>query len=152
ARFRFGDLDAFVRSHDGVHEIFTAKDVPGKNCYGVIPRFADQPVFAEDEARFRGEAVAAVAGELSAIERLDLTQFPVAWEELPPLEDIDTALAAKATLVHANRDGNVLVRGRVVRGDVESALKKAPIVAELECETGFVEHACIEPEAGFARR
>src|SRR5215467_4117160 len=152
ARFHFGELDAFVRNHDGVHRILTAKDVPGKNCYGVIPRFADQPVFAEGEARFRGEAVAAVVGEASAIDRLDLTQFPVTWEDLPALKDIDSALAADAPLVHANRDENVLVRGRVVRGDVEFALETAPIVAELECETGFVEHAYIEPEAGFARR
>jgi len=152
ARFHFGELDAFVRNHDGVHRILTAKDVPGKNCYGVIPRFADQPVFAEGEARFRGEAVAAVVGEASAIDRLDLTQFPVTWEDLPALKDIDSALAADAPLVHANRDENVLVRGRVVRGDVEFAQETAPIVAELECETGFVEHAYIEPEAGFARR
>jgi len=30
----------------------TARDVPGINCYGVIPSFADQPVLAEGEARF----------------------------------------------------------------------------------------------------
>jgi CO/xanthine dehydrogenase Mo-binding subunit/aerobic-type carbon monoxide dehydrogenase small subunit (CoxS/CutS family) len=152
ARFQFGDLDDFVRSHDGVHRIFTAKDIPGKNCYGVIPRFAEQPVFAEKEARFRGEAVAAVVGEATEIEQLDLTRFPVTWEELPPLKEIDAALAPGAALVHADREGNVLVRGRVVRGDVEAALATAPVVAVIECETGFVEHAYIEPEAGFARR
>ena len=44
------------------------------------------------------------------------------------------------------------MRGRVVRGDVEQALARADITAEGEYETGFVEHAYIEPEAGFARR
>ena len=34
---------------------------------GVIPAFADQPAFAETEARFRGEAVAAVVGTPQAI-------------------------------------------------------------------------------------
>jgi len=44
-RFVFGDLAAFIRNHPGLSAVLTAKDVPGRNCYGVIPRFADQPVF-----------------------------------------------------------------------------------------------------------
>jgi CO/xanthine dehydrogenase Mo-binding subunit len=70
ARFHFGDLAAFVRDHSGIEAVFTAKDVPGKNCYGVISKFADQPVFAEGEARHRGEAIAAVVGEAAAVEAL----------------------------------------------------------------------------------
>src|SRR6266446_9748851 len=152
ARFQFGDLDAFVRDHPGIHAVLTAKDVPGKDCYGVIPRFADQPVFAHNEARHRGEAVAAVVGDPAIIEAFDPASFPVVWEELPALKEIDAALALGATQIHAHRDENVLVRGRVVRGDVDRALAEADVTAEGEYETGFVEHAYIEPEAGFARR
>jgi CO/xanthine dehydrogenase Mo-binding subunit len=153
ARFHFGDLAAFVRDHPGIEAVFTAKDVPGKNCYGVIGKFADQPVFAEGEARHRGEAVAAVVGETAAVEALETPDFPVSWEELPPLSDIDTALATGARLIHENRPGNILVRGRVVRGDVDKALDAADVVVvDAEYETGFIEHAYIEPEAGFARR
>jgi aldehyde oxidoreductase len=152
ARFRFGDLNAFVQEHPGVEAVFTAKDVPGRNCYGVIPRFADQPVFADSEARFRGEAVAAVVGEPTAVEVLDVSLFPVTWEELPAVREIEAASAADTEPVHPQRAGNVLVRGRVVRGDVDEALLAAEVRAEFSCETGFVEHAYIEPEAGFARR
>jgi aldehyde oxidoreductase len=152
ARFRFGDLDAFVAAHPGIHRVLTAKDIPGENCYGVIPPFADQPVFAEVEARFRGEAVAAIVGDSTVIEAFDPASFPVTWEELPPLTTISAALAPEATRVHANREDNILVRGRVVRGDVEQGLKEAAVVVEDEYETGFIEHAYIEPEAGFARR
>ena len=152
ARFRFGDLDAFVDAHPGVVRILTAKDIPGENRYGVITRFADQPVFAEVEARFRGEAVAAVVGEVVAIEALDFASFPVTWEPLPPLITIAEALASAAPRIHINRENNVLVRGRVVRGDVETALAESDVVVEGEYETSFVEHAYIEPEAGFARR
>ncbi len=152
ARFALGDLDAYKADHPGVTAIFTAKDIPGKNCFGVIPHFADQPVFAESEARFRGEAVAAVVGEKLAIERLDLSQFPVTWEELAALTQTDAALEADAPLVHANRPGNILVRGKVIRGDVEATLNQADVVVEGEYESSFVEHAYIEPEAGFARR
>jgi aerobic-type carbon monoxide dehydrogenase small subunit (CoxS/CutS family) len=58
ARFSFGDVESYVAERPGIVRVFTAKDIPGENCYGVIPDFADQPVFAETEARFRGEAVA----------------------------------------------------------------------------------------------
>lgn len=152
ARFAFGDLDEFVAAHPGIIAVFTAADIPGKNCYGVIPPFADQPVFAEKETRFRGEAVAAIVGGPGAIEALDLAAFPITWEELPPIMTIDEALDGSATRIHANREGNVLVRGRVVRGDVEKGLADSDVVVEGTYETGFIEHAYIEPEAGFARR
>src|SRR5215472_338841 len=152
ARFHFGDLDAFAAKHPGVALVLTAKDVPGVDCYGVIPRCADQPVFAHREARYRGEAVAAIVGEPYALEKLDLSEFPVRWEELPPIKTVDEALADGAPRIHGHREENVLVRGRVVRGDVDQALQQADFVVGGEFETGFVEHAYIEPEAGFARR
>jgi aldehyde oxidoreductase len=152
ASFHFGDLDRYVTDHPGVVLVLTAKDVPGIDCYGVIPRCADQPVFAHHEARHRGEAIAAVVAEGEALEALDPSQFPVSYEPLLPLTTMDEALAAGAPRIHAHREGNVLVRGRVVCGDVEKALAEAEVVAEGEYETGFVEHAYIEPEAGFARR
>ncbi|HXY49062.1 MAG TPA: molybdopterin cofactor-binding domain-containing protein [Terriglobales bacterium] len=151
ARFSFEDIGSYLAAHPGVKAVFCAQDVPGRNCFGVIPPFADQPVFAQHEARFRGEAVAAVVGEEEVIERLDLSKFPVTWEERTALTTIEESLAAGASLVHANRPDNVLVRGRVVRGDVDQALACADAVVEGEYETSFVEHACIEPEAGFAR-
>jgi aldehyde oxidoreductase len=152
ARFHFGDLDAFVVAHPGILRVLTVKDIPGENRYGVIPRFADQPVFAATAARFRGEAVAAVVGEAETIATLDWTTFPVIWEVLPPLTTIEAALAPDAGRIHPDRENNVLVRGRVVRGDAEKALAESDVVVEDEYETGFIEHAYIEPEAGFARR
>lgn len=152
ARFTFGDLAAFVASRPGVHFVLTAADVPGANRFGVVPAFADQPVFAEDEARFRGEAVAAVVGEAEAIAAFSDETFPVAWEPLPAVTSPAAALAGGAPLVHAGRAANVMTRGLVRRGDAEAALARADVVAEGRFVTPFVEHAYIEPEAGFARR
>ncbi len=152
ARFQLGDVDPYIAAHPGVMLVLTAHDVPGIDCYGVIPRFADQPVFAHREARFRGEAIAAVVGETATLEALDLAEFPVRWEELPALKTIDDALAPGAPRIHEQREENVLVRGRVVCGDVEKALAASDVTAEGDFETAFVEHAYIEPEAGFARR
>jgi CO/xanthine dehydrogenase Mo-binding subunit/aerobic-type carbon monoxide dehydrogenase small subunit (CoxS/CutS family) len=152
ARFTLGDLDAYARTNPGIIRIFTAADVPGENCYGVIGTFADQPVFAVAETRFKGEAVAAVVGDAKAIEALDLRHFPVTWEELPAVLSLDAALAKDSPQLHPTRAGNVLVHGRVERGAAEATLASSDVVVEGVFETGFVEHAYIEPEAGIARR
>ncbi len=151
-RFTFGDLEAYVAKTPGVEAVFTAADVPGRNCFGVIPALADQPVFAETETRFRGEAVAMVVGEYEAVTALDLADVPVAWEELPPLMGVEAAVADGAPRVHADRAGNVLIRGNVRHGDLHAAFEAADVVVEASYETSFVEHAYIEPEAGFAQR
>ncbi|SOD93848.1 molybdopterin-dependent oxidoreductase [Caenispirillum bisanense] len=152
ARFRFGDIDAFVRAHPGVETVLTAADIPGRNLFGVIPPLADQPVFATDECRFKGEAVAAVVGEEAVLRHLDLGAFPVEWEALPAVLTPPEALAEDAPQVHTARAGNVLVRGLVRHGDPQAALPQAHAVVEGSYSTGFIEHAYIEPEAGWARR
>ena len=152
AAFVLGDVEAFRRAHPGIVVVFTAKDVPGANCYGVIPPFADQPVLAESIARFRGEAVALVVGDDETIRHLDLATFPVTWSPLPALTTLDEALDEGAERIHAHRPHNILTSGRVARGDVAAGLAAADVVVEGAFETGFVEHAYIEPEAGFARR
>ena len=119
ARFRFGDLAGFAR-RPGVAAIFTAADIPGRNAFGVIPAFADQPAIAQSPARFRGECVALVAFEAGT--EPDLTGFPIDWDPLPPLTTPAEAEAPGAALVHPDRAANQLIEGRVIRGDAASAL------------------------------
>ena len=152
AAFVLGDVEAFQRTHPGIAAVFTAKDVPGPNCYGVIAPFADQPVLAENVARFRGEAVALVVGDSETMRDLDFATFPVTWSPLPALTTLEEALEEGAERIHPRRAYNILTTGRVARGDVAAGLAAADVVVEGAFETGFVEHAYIEPEAGFARR
>jgi CO/xanthine dehydrogenase Mo-binding subunit/aerobic-type carbon monoxide dehydrogenase small subunit (CoxS/CutS family) len=152
ARFTLGDVAAWQARHPGVVRVFTAADVPGRNSFGVIGPFVDQPVFATETVRFKGEAVAAVVAEPDIAWQLDLSDFPVTWSPLPALTDIDAATAADAELLHDHRPGNILTRGRVQRGEPETGLVQADVVVAGDFESGFVEHGYIEPEAGFARR
>jgi len=152
ARFELGDLAAYVAGSPGVVAALSATDVPGVNRFGVIPATADQPVFAEHEVRFRGEAVAMVVGEQPAMEAWDASAFPVTWHELPAVLVPDDALAPEAPRIHDDREGNVLVRGNVRRGDLDDAFSSAEVEVEGVFETGSIEHAYIEPEAGWARR
>lgn len=152
ARFKFGDLAGWVAQQTGVVRVLTAEDVPGRNMFGTIGPFVDQPVFARDLVRFKGEAVAAVVLEPEIAWQFDLKSFPVAWEPLPPLTGMAEASDPKATQLHANRAGNILTTGLVQRGDAGAAMAAADVTVEGDFETGFVEHGYIEPEAGFARR
>ena len=147
ARFTIPDVDAFLATHPGVARVLTAAEVPGRNGYGIYPHIKDQPVFADGLARYRGDAVAALVGTRAAVEAATL---PIVWEVLPALTDPRDALGAAA--LHAQFPDNVLAEGVVRRGDVDAALADAVHVVQGEWQTSFVEHAYIEPEAGFARR
>ncbi len=150
ARFAFGDLAAYAQQA-GLDRVLTAKDVPA-NGFGIYPDIKDQPVLAAGEARFRGEAVAAVIGTRAAIEALDEARFPVDWTPLQPVLGLDAAMWEGAPLVQADKIGNLLLDGGVRRGNVSATFPECAAVAEGIFETTFVEHAYIEPEAGWARR
>jgi CO/xanthine dehydrogenase Mo-binding subunit len=145
AGFVIGDLAPF-RARPGVAAVLTAADIPGRNAFSVIPPFADQPAIAASPARFRGECVAIVAFEPGG--GTDLTGFPVTWTPLPDLATPDEAEAGPP--IHPSRPGNVLVEGRVRKGDAPAALAASAHVVEASMTTAFVEHAYIEPEAGAA--
>jgi len=149
ARFAFGDLAAFARQA-GLDRVLIARDVP-LNGFGIYPHIKDQPVLAEGETRFKGEAVAAVIGSRTAIEALDEARFPVTWEPLPPVVGLDAAMMEGAMLVQPDKAGNLLLDGGVKRGNVTATFPECAAVAEATFETTFVEHAYIEPEAGWAR-
>ncbi|MEP4751778.1 MAG: molybdopterin cofactor-binding domain-containing protein, partial [Nitratireductor sp.] len=58
--------------------------------------------------------------------------------------------AEGAGLVHEDRPGNILTQGLVARGDAEAAIAAAAVSVSGTIETAYVEHAYIEPEAGYA--
>ncbi len=148
ARFRLGDLAAIERRH-GVHAL-TAADVPGTNGFAIFPD-KDQPVFAVDHVRFRGEAVLALVGPAAALAAIRDVELPITWEPLEPVS-FAAARTGEAPDLHEDRPRNVLTEGRLEAGDVEAALAEAAVTAEITLETSFVEHAYIEPEAGWAVR
>lgn len=150
AGFTLGDLQHFIAQHDGLQATLTARDIPGRNAFGVIPAFMDQPVFAESEARFRGEAIAAIIGSAKAIRAFDPDNFPVTWDPRPAVETLRQAMDPDATRLHEDHARNIMCGGFVACGDAKAALDAADVTVEGRFQSGFVEHAYIEPEAGFA--
>ena len=150
ARFHFGDLEGFVEDNPDVEALLTYKDIPGDNYFGIFPGFIDQPVFAKEVTRFKGEAVAAIVGYPEFINTFAIENFPVTWEELPPILEMDNAERDDTHMILPGRSRNVLCSGFVKRGDHEHGIQSSEFVGEGEFTTSFVEHAYIEPEAGYS--
>jgi CO/xanthine dehydrogenase Mo-binding subunit/aerobic-type carbon monoxide dehydrogenase small subunit (CoxS/CutS family) len=150
ARFTLGDLEEVVARTPGLVAILTAKDVPGENAFGIFPKMKDQPVLAPGVVRFRGEAILALVGTRAAVESLSDATLPIVWQPETAVSGIAAALSSSAALVHAHVTDNVLTRGNLRCGDVAAGHAAAAASAEGRFETAFVEHAYIEPEAGYA--
>jgi len=151
ARFSLGPLEPLMQRHSGLALVLTAADVPN-NRYGIYPDLKDQPVLAKERVRHRGEAVLALVGDRATVEGIRDEELPIDWRPEAPVLEPEDALRPGAPVLHDSRPDNVLVRGYLKKGDAESAIAAAAAVAEGRFETGFVEHAYIEPEAGYARR
>ncbi|MEH6403403.1 MAG: molybdopterin cofactor-binding domain-containing protein [Sneathiella sp.] len=151
ATVEFGDLETAAKGIDGLKGILTSKDIPF-NRFGIYPVGKDQPVLSDGIVRYRGDAVVAVVGERQAVNATRLSDLPIVFKVLEPVIGVDAAKALAVRQLHEDKPGNLLIEGAVLKGDVGRAFTKAAVIAEGEFETHFVEHAYIEPEAGWAQR
>jgi aldehyde oxidoreductase len=152
AEVEIGDFAPVLAGHAGLVRILTARDVPGENSFGIFPTTKDQPVLADGIVRMRGDPVLALVGTRDAVEAVADKALPITYRPLPVLSGVDSALATGARPLHAKVAANVLTRGYLERGDIEAGHAAGAATAEGNFETTFVEHAYIEPEAGYALR
>ena len=148
ARFSLGDFAPLQRKYPGLAAVLTAADVP-VNGFGIFTDVKDQPVLAPGRVRYVGEAVVGLVGALRELDSITESEIPIEYRVETPALDIDQALRPGEPL-HAFATDNVLIRGRVYKGDVDLALESTPFVTEGSFTTSFIEHAYIEPEAGHA--
>lgn len=127
-----------ARSVPGVVHVLTKDDVPGENDTGAGRR--DEPLFP-DEIVFHGQAVCWVLAETEEAAKLGAQKVRVDVTPLPPILSIEQAIEAKS--FHTEP-------GVIARGDVESALRSAPHVAEGELFMGGQEHFYLETQAAIA--
>ncbi len=152
ADFEIGDKETFISENEGIEAFLDATDIPGKNCFGVIPPFADQPVFAERTAIYRGEAVAAVVGSYEVVRSLREEDFPIAWQPKDHALLPGDATEGKLSNLHAEREDNILTKGFVETGSIDAGFANANHIVEVQTSTPFIEHGYIELEAGYCTR
>jgi aldehyde oxidoreductase len=150
ATFAIGDLGPLL-DRPGIVRALGAADVP-RNGFGIYPDLKDQPVLADGIVRYRGEAVLALLGEREALESLRDEEVAITWWPGEPVTGLEAAMAEGARPVQDARPSNLLIAGRVRSGDAEAALAACAARAAGTFTTSFVEHAYIEPEAGWARQ
>ncbi|HWA87812.1 MAG TPA: xanthine dehydrogenase molybdopterin binding subunit [Opitutus sp.] len=140
ARARILRRDATkARALPGVCAVLMAEDVPGQNNVGVSRH--DETLFAKDEVCYHGHIVAVVIGESLAACRAAAALVEVAYEPLPPIVSIESAIAA----------GSFHTEPRALkRGDCATALVRAPRRIEGKFEFGGQEHFYLETQAAWA--
>ena len=150
ATFVLPSPEKIIEEHPGLMRILTWQDVPGNNGFGIYPHIKDQPVLAKDQVRYRGEAVAALIGDRKSIEAVTDDDLGIEWGPQDAIESYESALEGKISPVQEIHEDNLLARGFLKKGDAESVYEQSLIKAQGTWETSYVEHAYIEPEAGYA--
>ena len=150
ATFVLPSPEKIIEENPGLMRILTWQDVPGNNGFGIYPHIKDQPVLAKDQVRYRGEAVAALIGDRKSIEAVTDDDLGIEWVPQDAIESYESALEGKISPVQEIHEDNLLARGFLKKGDAESVYEQSLIKAQGTWETSYVEHAYIEPEAGYA--
>jgi xanthine dehydrogenase D subunit len=119
----------------GVFAVLTCDDVPGRGTFGL--ERPDQPVLADAEVRFWGEAVAVVAAEDRETARLAAAAVAVEYEPLQPLIDPE----------EADRRGSTFRVVDIERGDQDA---HGEVVVEGFYEVGMQDQAALGTESGLA--
>ena len=150
ATFVLPSPEKIIEENPGLLRMLTWQDVPGNNGFGIYPHIKDQPVLAKDQVRYRGEAVAALIGDRKSIEAVTDDDLGIEWVPQDAIESYESALEGKISPVQEIHEDNLLARGFLKKGDAESVYEQSLIKAQGSWETSYVEHAYIEPEAGYA--
>jgi xanthine dehydrogenase large subunit len=132
------DLDA-VRKASGVIAIGVAADVPGENNYGSILK--DDPIFANGLVQYAGQPLFAVAATSYGAARRAAARARIEFDELPPILDIRTALAAQSLLIPPKQ---------LARGDAAAALARAPRKVSGSVVIGGQDHFYLEGQVAIA--
>ena len=132
----------------GVVAVLTAADVPGSVKQGYIVPDWDVMIPVGKTTHFLGDAIALVAAENPDILEVAKSLIDVRYEELPA---VFTPQESKegAVKIHEEFD-NLVNEQRVVRGDVEKAVKNSKYVVTNKYITPWTEHAFMEPECAVA--
>lgn len=134
----------------GVAGTLTFKDIPGDNAYN---GGGDQPVFVEENIRYKGERIAAVAAvdEDTALEAIEKIKLEI--EEQTPVFDPLEAMKPGAPLVSPG--GNILEFNsgnyrKIRKGDVEKAFDAADEIVTQTYTEKMHDHAAMEPHVSVA--
>ncbi|MDP2675076.1 MAG: xanthine dehydrogenase family protein molybdopterin-binding subunit [Dehalococcoidia bacterium] len=160
-----------ARSHPGVAAVITAAELPP---YRKNPSNRHELIFAEDEALFYGQPLAAVLAEDPHVAEEALALIQVEYEELPAVLDPVAAMRDDSPLSRSpisgvdrseekghiaagveqeeteGRPSNIASQMTFKRGDVEKGFAEADAVVEGSWRSAMVHQSYIEPHSTIA--
>lgn len=148
-----------ARKMPGVVCVLTEKDFPK-------PQSGYDIWYCTSHPMYQGDVVAVVAAESEEEMRDALKKVKVRYQRLPAVTSIEEALSPDAPVIREKgvgltdgvpdptKKGNVFAESHkpLRRGDADRAMAEADVVFSGTYETGFVEHAYIEPESVLVYR
>ncbi|MCY4653393.1 MAG: xanthine dehydrogenase family protein molybdopterin-binding subunit, partial [Dehalococcoidia bacterium] len=141
---RITSIDAsLVESLDGVHAVLTPFDVPGGRLAPDLP-------ILDQEVRYAGDEVAAVAADDEDLAEYAASLLEVRYEQLPFVTTAREALESGDAPVHP---GGNLVGGEplaLTRGDVDEGFEEADRIFSMSFSTPAHSPAPLEPRAAVA--
>ncbi len=145
-----------AQSIPGVRAIITHEDVP-KNVYGHLEALgipADEPLLAQDDVRYRGQPIAAVAAENEETAMDAVDAIEIEYEERPALFDIRKAMDPGAPVSHqwgpVYPHFGTYNHRRVRRGDLAWAFDAADVIVSGVYRPQAIEHCPLETQSALA--
>jgi CO/xanthine dehydrogenase Mo-binding subunit len=144
-----------AQSMPGVHAVVTHEDVP-KNVVGHLEALGvppDEPLLAEDEVRYKGQPIAAVAAESEEAALAAVAAIELELDEREPFLDIRKAFDPGQPQV--TPEGNVFryyedrTQRQVRKGDVDKAFEEADVIVQGAYRPGAIEQAPIETQVAL---
>lgn len=134
-------------AHPDCVKILLSKDVPN-NIIGHAKQDWDVLLPEGEITRYVGDSLALIA--VSDKEKLDevCRLVEVDYTELEPIISPFDALKGDAPLIH--KDGNIMSRAILQRGNADEAIKNSKHVVTKKYKTPYQEHGFLEPECAIA--
>lgn len=136
-------LTAACREVPGVVAVYTAKDLPGKNGFGLFSD--DEPILADRFVKFTGDVVALVVAETQEAAEAGARMVQIDCTALSAVLTVEDALHPKKPINPGYPD-NICAYDHVIKGNASAALETAGTIVDEVYTTSWVEHAYIEPE------
>ncbi|MCD4791616.1 MAG: selenium-dependent xanthine dehydrogenase [Bacteroidales bacterium] len=132
---------------EGVHRVFTAKDIPGEKKVGLILQDWSVMIDEGEITHYIGDVIAGVVADSEKIAREAVGLIKIDYEVYKPVTDVFKAIDAER--VHPERPNN-FDTVKFTIGDADKAMKKTKYISKGHYETQRIEHAFLEKEAAIA--
>lgn len=137
-----------IKNSPAVISIITSDDIPGSKKVGAIVK--DQPIFSETEVKTCGDVIALLVGNDEELLNDLAKKVKINFTQVEPLLNPEQSLSEHAPLIHPELGSNLIIHYPLRKGNIEEGLKNSDLVLEQTYNTGYQEHAYLEPECVIA--